>query len=432
MRIGLVSFEYPPFHGGGIGTYAGIMSRRLASAGHEVHVVANGWDGVAAGPDPTAGVDGLTVHRIRGLDSRYEPLDPHDRLDDPLGAVCRTFDRSVYWSTLVADALAGLRRRHRLDVVEFPECFAEGAVALRRRAAGADLVGLPMCVHLHTPIQDHTELNSGRTREPWYARRVEMERAAIRLADRLSSPSRSLAEIVTERLGLDPGRHPCDVIPYAMDFDDLPERNPPPPAAPTLLFVGRLEPRKGVITLVDAAVSVMETHPRLEVRLVGRDCAAGAAPGAMVDHLRSRMPASLVPRFHFEGLRPREEVLGRYRAATACVFPAPWDNFPFTCCEAMAAGGCVVVGDRGGMAEVVEHGRSGFVVPAGDVAALAAALSRVLAEPGLADRVRAGAAARIREVCDPDRIVARRLEHYRAAIGTRRVRDGGAAAEATA
>ncbi len=57
MRICIVSVEYPPFRGGGIGTYAYNMSRFLADAGHEVHVIANAWvDQATTTPPPgTAG-----------------------------------------------------------------------------------------------------------------------------------------------------------------------------------------------------------------------------------------------------------------------------------------------------------------------------------------------------------------------------------------
>mgnify|MGYP006286544177 CR=1 FL=1 len=422
MRICLVSFEYPPFHGGGIGTYAGIISRCLARAGHEVHVLANGWDGAGDG-DSAAPVGGLTIHRLRALDAAFRPLPPHDRPGDPLGTVCLRFERALYWSVLVAEALAELWRRDRVEVVEFPECFAEGYTALRRRAAGLDLHRLAMCVHLHTPIEDHTELNLGRVFEPWYRRRVAMERYGIVHADRLSSPSRSLAAIVRGRLGLDTDRHPCDVIPYAVDQErHAPAEEQSVGAAdpPTLLFVGRLEPRKGVVELVDAAVRVMADSPALTVRLLGRDCDAGVVRGSMVEFLKGRIPAEHRERFLFEGQRPREEVLAAYRSATACVFPAPWDNFPFTCCEAMASGSCVVVGAEGGMAELVQHERSGLVAPVRDVGALAAAIRRVLADPVLARTLRRGAIRRVREVCDPRRVVAERVEHYQAAIDTRR------------
>lgn len=67
----------------------------------------------------------------------------------------------------------------------------------------------------------------------------------------------------------------------------------------------------------------------------------------MVDFMKRRIPDEFADRFVFEGLRPRDEVLKRYAAATACVFAAPWDNLPYTCCEAMAYGGCVIAADNG-------------------------------------------------------------------------------------
>ncbi len=425
LRIALVSFEYPPFHGGGIGTYAGIMSRWLAQAGHEVHVIANGWDETFA---PVNGEpehpNGLRIHRVRALDRNYEPCEPHDRLDDPLGNVARHWEKALYWSFLVAQELSRVTREYSIDVVEFPECFAEGYTAFKWRETGIDLQGLAMCVHLHTPIQDHTELNLARTYETWFRRRVMMEEYCITQADRLASPSRSLAEIVSTRLGLDEDRHPCDVIPYAMDLDGVPRRNGGSENEdPELLFVGRIEPRKGVRDLVDAAVQVMAGRPSLKVHLLGKDCLAGEAPGSMIDFLRARIPADLQDHFVFEGLRPREEVLQRYSNATACVFAAPWDNFPFTCFEAMAGGACIVASDQGGMAEVIEHESSGLIFEAQNVTSLAATIRRVLDEPALADRMRDNAVKRIATVCDPPEIVRRRVEHYRKAVDKRPIAD---------
>jgi len=433
LRIAFVSFEYPPFHGGGIGTYAGIMSRWLAEAGHEVHVIANGWgEGFTAANHEPDRPENLTIHRLRALDRNYETLPPHDRLDDPLGKVARHWEKALFWSYLVAEELSRVASEHTVDVVEFPECFAEGYTAFKWREAGVAFQDTAMCVHLHTPIQDHTELNLAPTYERWFRRRVMMEEFCITRADRLASPSRSLADIVSSRLGLDSDRHPCDVIPYAMDLNGvIADDREPMESGPTLLFVGRIEPRKGVKDLVDAALRVMADRPRLTVHLLGKDCLAGEAPGSMIDLLRTRIPEGLQERFVFEGLRPREEVLQRYASATACVFAAPWDNFPFTCFEAMAGGACIIASDQGGMAEVVEHETSGLIFEARNVGALAAAICRVLDEPALAARLRANAVKRVATVCEPHEIVSRRVEHYRKAIASRRcasengARDGG-------
>src|SRR5262249_13195065 len=139
-------------------------------------------------------------------------------------------------------------------------------------------------------------------------------------------------------------------------------------------------------------------------------------PGTMREALVARIPPPLRPHFLFAGLLPREQVVRAYGRAAACVFPAPWDNFPYTCCEAMAAGASVVAGDNTGMAEMIADGQSGLLFPSGDAAALASALRRVLTDPGLRQRLGEAARPAIHALTDPARVVAQRLEHYRATI----------------
>jgi glycosyltransferase involved in cell wall biosynthesis len=418
MKIAIVSSEYPPFHGGGIGTYSGILSHALADAGHDVFVVANRWHDFGTPADPPArDTDSgrLHVSRLDVLARDYSPRPPHHRHDDALGQVCRRWESSLYWSLHAAEALAELHGRVGLDIVEFPECFAEAYLTLRRRRLGLAALDFPVTLTLHSPIYEVTKYNLYRQYEAWFQRRNMMEEYCIRHADRLSSPSRLLAETVGRRLALDAGRGPIEVIPNPMDFGTLPAVAPAREQdQPTLLFVGRIEPRKGCRYLIDAAVGLMDEFPGLTVRLIGRDCDAGEVPGSMREFLLRRIPERLRPRFRFEGLLPREEVIRAYGEATACVLPPPWDNFPYTCCEAMAAGACVLASANSGMAEMIEHEKSGLLFPAADVPALAAAIRRVLLDPRLRTELRTNAPDRIRTLTDPHRVVQQRLAHYEA------------------
>lgn len=417
-----MSSEYPPFAGGGIGTYSAITARALAAAGHEVHVIANAWLRHADGaPSEVPGPGRVAVHRVAALDRGYRPVAPHDRTDDPLGAVCRGRDCSLYWSFLVAERLAALVRRVELDVVEFPECFAEGYVSLMRRAAADIALDRPMTLTLHSPIREIARYNELRHTDGWVARRGVAEDAAIRAADAVSSPSRRLGEMVAARLGFDTARRPIATIPNAMDFEAADAALArvaavPPAEPPRLVFAGRLEPRKGVRELVRAAVELLPAWPELTVELIGRDGPAGVEPGSMKERLLELVPAALRRRFVFRDLVPRPRLFELFATARAAVFVPEWDNFPYTCCEAMAVGGAVIVTAASGMAELVEDGRSGLVVPPGDRAALVAAMTRVLAEPGLSHAIGAAAATRVRVVCAPAAVIPRRLEHYHETI----------------
>ncbi len=428
MRICLVSSEYPPFSGGGIGTYTNITSRALAEAGHEVHVIANAW--TDRGTNHRAALEHvdasgrLHVHRIPALNNQYGPCPPHDQPFDPLGTICRQRECSLYWSLRVAERLTELHKEFNIDVVEYPECFAEAYVALARRRAPGGLPDLPTTITLHSPIREIAQYNLLQHTAPWVERRGVIEDHAILLADTVSSPSRLLGTMVYRRLGLDTADKPFMAIPNSMDFDHIAGLATDGPRAsiapPRLLFVGRLEPRKGVRQLVDAAVALMSDHPDLIVELIGKDCPAGDEPGSMRIHLRSRIPSHLQKQFVFRDKIPRDALFARFETAAACIFAPQWDNFPYTCCEAMAAGGCVVVSDNSGMAEMVEHDLSGLVVRAGDPLSLQTAIARVLGEPGLADRLRSGAGPRIRDLCSPERIVPIKLDFYRETVDRHR------------
>jgi glycosyltransferase involved in cell wall biosynthesis len=98
-----------------------------------------------------------------------------------------------------------------------------------------------------------------------------------------------------------------------------------------------------------------------------------------------------------------------------CIFPSLWENFPNACLEAMAAGQAVIGSRAGGMAEMIEHGRSGLLVPPRAPVTLAAAVNTLLANPTRQVAIRRCARARILKLFSP-REVAGRMEHsYRIA-----------------
>src|SRR5262245_39578011 len=118
MKISLLSYEYPPETGfGGIGTYTWYQARALAKLGHEVHVLAGATQ---ATPLLATEHDGVKVFRFRGDGflmrgaqnlSKLRMWWSKNRLENAL---------SMY------HGLRSLMRRHEYDLVEMPECGAEG------------------------------------------------------------------------------------------------------------------------------------------------------------------------------------------------------------------------------------------------------------------------------------------------------------------
>jgi phosphatidyl-myo-inositol alpha-mannosyltransferase len=158
------------------------------------------------------------------------------------------------------------------------------------------------------------------------------------------------------------------------------------PARPLVLFVGRLEPRKGLEVLVRAFLRLRARRP--DVRL----CVVGEGPER--ERCQRMIPPSIRPDVLFVGSVSQDE-LPRYHAS-ADVFASPatgGESFGIVLLEAMAAGLPVVASDIPGYRTVVKEGRQGRLVPPSDAFVLADALDALLAN----DKLRRAMAAEGRQ-----------------------------------
>ncbi len=397
IRLVLVSREYPPFYGGGIGTYARWIVPALIDAGVRVTVITEAHDRSS----PRVELQGpLTIHRV--------PL--------AIGRGGWT-SAAARFSINAGRKIAELTRRGEVDLAEFAECEAAAAALLLLRGTGPRV---PTLVHLHTPSEMLYQLRSlsSRAVDTSLGSYFTAERLAIRLADRIGAPSQFIASWAHHHYALPECPH---VIPYAI----APPADPPPPSNdPNVLFIGRIEPRKGVESLIRAWIEVRRQHPDAMLRLAGADTASAPQGGSMRAYLQSQLSPADRQSVQFLGrLRP-EALASEYAQASICVIPSLWENFPNTCIESMTHARPVVVSDNGGMAEMVADTDAGFVFTAGDPGSLQQALSRILDEPP-SERARRGKVARQRifHMCDPARVAAQRIELFQNTIARCRSRN---------
>src|SRR6056297_2561368 len=163
----------------------------------------------------------------------------------------------------------------------------------------------------------------------------------------------------------------CGVDPVRYD-------GPAPEVPGHLLFVGRLASVKGVPVLLEALQGLIAEYPDLRLTLVG-DGPERAALEARAQGLGEHV--------NFVGYKSQDEVAALLREATLLVLPSFAEGLPVVLLEALAARVPVVTTRIAGVAELVENGESGLLVPPGDVVALRAALSRVLGDPEMRARM---------------------------------------------
>jgi glycosyltransferase involved in cell wall biosynthesis len=158
---------------------------------------------------------------------------------------------------------------------------------------------------------------------------------------------------------------------------------------PRVLFVGLLTPRKGVLDLLAASRLLRERG------VPHRLCLLGGTPDEGPE-AEAAVRAGVDEGVELLGTRAPKEMPGEFAAADVFCQPSRWEAMPLSVLEAMAAGLPVVATDVGDVHREVVDGTTGYVVPVKDPGALADALERLLADPGL--RRRMGAAGRARVV----------------------------------
>jgi glycosyltransferase involved in cell wall biosynthesis len=162
---------------------------------------------------------------------------------------------------------------------------------------------------------------------------------------------------------------------------------PDAPVPGRVLFAGTIYPRKGIEVLIDAAAQLRDQGVPFQIHITGivSDKDYHARLHEQVKTL------GLEDRVIFRGFLSEAERTREFSEAYLVTLPSYAETSPMTVQQAMAAGKPVVGTKVGGVPYLVRDGVHGRLVDAGDAAALAAALREVLLDPGLRDRMGAGA-----------------------------------------
>lgn len=389
MRIGLVSYEYPPQRGlGGVGTYTFRLAGALGRAGHEVVVL--------AGPseEPDLEQPNVTIHRIA---ARYEP---------PLGISAfrwlywRVFatmmDKAhplvwhwMRWNMASGNALLDIHRKTPLDVIEAPEHAANGLFVGRLRR-------WPMVVRVHGPWDLFFGIN--RTDGTAMNRMLAyLERRSTDHAQIVTTPSHTMSAFIRSKWNL---ADAPKVVPNFMDVPADAAPLPPESEPPRIVCAGRLERFKGQDTLIKAFARIAANHPTAELYIIGPDqWSTTESFASVVDQL---VPESHIRRrIILTGPQPLAQVQEQLRQASiAVVCSSGFESFSFSTLEAMAAARPIVGSRVGAIPELLDDGRCGLIAAPGNVSQFADALDRLLSDRTLSQRLAIAAHDRARRRYD--------------------------------
>ena len=307
MKIGFFSSGYPGVTGeGGIGTYTRNLAHALAALGHGVHVLIPGED------RPTVEDGPVSIHLCR---NDYLPV--ADRIIPGAGASYR-----------VGTAMARLVKRHGLDIVEFPNWEGVGLWYAAQRPA-------PFVVRLYTSTAE-TNLIDGVASRRIAAWDVRRERWLSRSADALVTHSDAHRRQMAEELGIDAAR--IALIPLGIPLGDAFERPRNTSGELTVVYLGRMEKRKGTLDLFHAAPEVLRAVPEARFVLIGADRPPLPRRTDPCPLPRGRVPAGGPVAIRLAGRLPDDEVARHLRSADLFVAPSLYESFGLIFVEAMRGG----------------------------------------------------------------------------------------------
>ena len=413
INVCLFTQHYPPKPVDGIGRALHEFSTAIASLGHTVHILTTSDTHNRVDLE-----DGVWVHRLT-IKHHTNPIPPFP-------------DALWNYSQTMLEEVKRIHQFDRVDLIEAPAWDCEGIAAL--------IYGkIPVVTSLHTPM-----LIVASTHPTWMIDAskmqndivpiLECERQVMLFSDGLAANTNSIVKIIEREYDIAFEQDRIKVV--GRGFHDRTQtgsmrRNRTALSAAgsgskeskvaftedtvDVLFLGRLEYRKGIDVLIAALQRLLPEFPHVMVDIVGEEVAEfGKTFKAQYLELAAGMPWARQVTFHG---RVAQELLGEYlEGCDIFVAPSRFESFGLIYLEAMMYGKPCVGTDIGGIAEVVIDGETGILVKAGDPNSLIEALRRLILSKELRSQLGEQGRRRYLNELTAHAWAKRSLQHYKTVI----------------
>lgn len=378
MNIVITSQELPGINdGGGIGVYVLSWAEMLHNQGHNVRIVTL---------DPGKAVN------LNQFPMKVDLIqtDPH------FGHGALAYSYALY------QHIRRLTHELHWDLIEFPDYLGEGYFTIKAKRLRGEFSGTVLRVHGHMSLELCDTINQEIPQQDRLLT-YHMERYAMQYCDVLSVPARDLETQYRQFIdrNIIVTRHPLPHLPKT----PLSRQNEAvyEESDPILLYVGRLEYRKGVDLLIKAAIMLWEQGTSFQLWLIGKD--------TLYQHesyqklLERLIPSIYRTRVRFVGGVARDQLYEFYRQATAVVFPSRFENWPNVCLEAMALGCPIIASKAGGMREMLAHG-AGILINPEHTPSFAMAIDHILKDTNVRNELANSAQQALAQLTiDPNKIL---------------------------
>jgi glycogen(starch) synthase len=356
LTICFLSQEYPPDDFGGIGRYTSDLAAGCAACGHEVHVITKSPDRNRVDFE-----DGVWMHRLQPgsrapAESKGLPLTPNlEVVSAVYNEVCRVHERG------------------KIDVVVGPLWLCEGLLSNFDDR-------YPTVLTLMTSLRTIASMHPSWDAVAHTQQLIALENATARTAKHIHAISAAILEKVRKDYAVGPVNAVVAPLGIRDRSDEYPSHRAPNDNRTKVLFVGRMERRKGVDLLLTAAEKILTDHPEVDFILAGKDTPnteTGKTYREAFVQAHARQPG-LLDRVQFAGPVSESDLYQLYADTDIFCLPSRYESFGLVLLEAMMFGKPVIGSAIGGMREIVEVGGNGYLAEPDDAASLEKCLRHLI------------------------------------------------------
>jgi glycosyltransferase involved in cell wall biosynthesis len=381
--ICLISRWIPRRSAGGIARYIWDLAIGFAKHGHETHLITM-TDGASA----VEYHDALWIHHIGPELIDAEGLDGTVRAT--LGGLESNAARvNVGWAKAAHAEILRLRQDRYIDIVLAPVWDQEGLYCALDNS-------LPTVISMNTTFRRFADIEFRNLDRATVEELSSLEDLYVQSARMFHVNSSSSLEHLRDDFKVDPSVQ-IVTVPHGVKDVAVPEcgLDTPYPAKASqvrILYVSRLEKRKGTDIFLEAVVKLLRLHPTAQIDIVGRDSYAGDPARSIERQFMLAHPA--VKNVTFHGELPDGELEHLYRTADIFCVPSRYESFGIIFVEAMRHALPVVTLAVGGATDIVEDGITGILCKDATSDAVLASLDKLVRDKEL--RAAMGTAGRAR------------------------------------
>ncbi len=386
MTIVLLCEDYPPLLLGGIARFTQDKATALARLGHKVHVIARGHSHNTVDLE-----DGVWVHRVL---ADPQPLTPEAMaLNVPQSHWDQS--QSLFWE------LCRIETHRPIDIVEAPIWNIVGIAPL---LSGRFSLVTSLMTTLKLALPSRSDLTSNTQMMMTFVEpMINVEQYLILYSHGILAISQGIVDEIENVYQLKIPPDKCYISHLGMP--DWSQITPNSSQSETVevsselkvLFVGRLETRKGIAQLLEVIPKLCDRYPNAKFQIVGDDSIELSRKVTYRNQFEKKYPQLCNAQVKFYGKVSEEELRNHYAQCDIFVAPSRFESFGLIYVEAMMFSKPVVGCKVGGIPEVVADEETGLLAMPGDVPTLEKAIDRLLADSQLRQRLGQNARQRYEE-----------------------------------